>query len=281
MTTTKKITDAIEIVTARGIENEKAMAKMLYEAIDIMVGMKGTMMLFSGVGNKGGIPLAKSNPNSVIEISKESLEEIEKVWEKYLAFEKEHPDYSKIINQLKEKFILEDGGRINKPKTLANVFGYSNEEIDKIRKKDREEILSKYGDEYVVFDFKNNTMFSPKDSEFYTTTAFPVVVSYKREVDAWGQKINIDKWLVKIGKKNDELSVITLNDANEILYSIKNVSLTHQSLGTAKELGITPTIKEHDMIAECGDCGEKFSYLKSKKDIQWECPECKSMKRIS
>jgi hypothetical protein len=99
-------------------------------------------------------------------------------------------------------------------KTLANVLGYSNEEIEKIRKQDREEILSKFGNEYVVFDFKNKTMFSPKDAEFYPTTAFPVVVSYKREVDAWGQMSAIEKWL---NKKDNEISVITLNDANEIL----------------------------------------------------------------
>jgi hypothetical protein len=50
-------------------------------------------------------------------------------------------------------------------------------------------------------------------------------------------------------------------------------------LGTAKELGIIPKIEGHDMIAKC-DCGEKFSYQNSKKNIIWECPECKGMKRI-
>lgn len=55
----------------------------------------------------------------------------------------------------------------------------------------------------------------------------------------------------------------------------------HISLGTAKELNITPTIKKHDMIAECGDCGDKFSYQNSKNYVLWECPECKSIKRIS
>lgn len=55
----------------------------------------------------------------------------------------------------------------------------------------------------------------------------------------------------------------------------------HSSLGSSKELSISPIIKEHDMIAECGDCGDKFSYQNSKKHILWECPECKSIKRIS
>jgi hypothetical protein len=54
---------------------------------------------------------------------------------------------------------------------------------------------------------------------------------------------------------------------------------TFRSLGTSKELGITPNIVGHDMIAKC-DCGEKFSYQNSKKNIIWECPECKGMKRI-
>jgi hypothetical protein len=54
---------------------------------------------------------------------------------------------------------------------------------------------------------------------------------------------------------------------------------TFKQLGSAKELGITPKIAGHDMIAIC-DCGEKFSYQNSKKNIVWECPECKGMKRI-
>ena len=54
---------------------------------------------------------------------------------------------------------------------------------------------------------------------------------------------------------------------------------TFKPLGSAKELGITPKIEGHDMIAKC-DCGEKFSYQKSKKDILWQCPECNDMKRI-
>lgn len=55
---------------------------------------------------------------------------------------------------------------------------------------------------------------------------------------------------------------------------------TFNPLGTAKELGIKPKISGHDMIAEC-DCGEKFSYQNSKKDILWQCPECDGMKRIT
>jgi len=55
---------------------------------------------------------------------------------------------------------------------------------------------------------------------------------------------------------------------------------TFNPLGSAKELGITPKVEGHDMIAKC-DCGEKFSYQNSKKNIIWECPECKGMKRIS
>jgi hypothetical protein len=54
---------------------------------------------------------------------------------------------------------------------------------------------------------------------------------------------------------------------------------TFYSFGSAIELGITPKIEGHDMIAKC-DCGEKFSYQNSKKNILWQCPECKGMKRI-
>jgi len=54
---------------------------------------------------------------------------------------------------------------------------------------------------------------------------------------------------------------------------------TFKSLGSAKELGIKPDIKSHDMIAIC-DCGGKFSYQNSKKNIPWQCPECNKIKRI-
>lgn len=54
---------------------------------------------------------------------------------------------------------------------------------------------------------------------------------------------------------------------------------TFASLGSAKELGIIPKIAGHDMIAKC-DCGEKFSYQNSKKDILWQCPECNGMKKL-
>ena len=54
---------------------------------------------------------------------------------------------------------------------------------------------------------------------------------------------------------------------------------TFNPLGSAKELGITPKIYGHDMIAKC-DCGEKFSYQNSKKNILWQCPKCNGMKRI-
>lgn len=59
-----------------------------------------------------------------------------------------------------------------------------------------------------------------------------------------------------------------------------NAKGTFNPLGSAKELGVTPKIEGHDMIAKC-DCGEKFSYQNSKKNIVWKCPECKGMKRIS
>jgi hypothetical protein len=59
------------------------------------------------------------------------------------------------------------------------------------------------------------------------------------------------------------------------------VDAKHSQLGSAKELSIIPTIREHDMIAECGDCGDKFSYQNLKKHILWGCPKCESIKRIS
>lgn len=55
---------------------------------------------------------------------------------------------------------------------------------------------------------------------------------------------------------------------------------TFNSLGSAKELGVTTKIDGHDMIAKC-DCGENFSYQNSKKNIVWKCPECKEIKQIA
>jgi len=55
----------------------------------------------------------------------------------------------------------------------------------------------------------------------------------------------------------------------------------HSSLGSAKETGLLTTVIGHDMIAECSDCKDKFSYQKSKSNILWECPNCLSKKHIS
>jgi len=59
------------------------------------------------------------------------------------------------------------------------------------------------------------------------------------------------------------------------------IKSNHSSLGSASELGITPKITGHDLIAECGDCGDKFSYQKVKSNILWECPNCLSKNHIS
>jgi GNAT superfamily N-acetyltransferase len=48
---------------------------------------------------------------------------------------------------------------------------------------------------------------------------------------------------------------------------------TFKSIGSAIGFGTIPMIEGHDMIAEC-DCGEKFTYQNSKKDILWQCPKC-------
>ncbi len=96
---------------------------------------------------------------------------------------------------------------------LLNIFGYSNEEIANNRKKDDQNILNKYGEYFVVFDFTNNTMFSPNGNSYFPTIVFSIVVPFKREVDAWRESIIIEKQ-----KSQDaEIGVITLNDANNIL----------------------------------------------------------------
>ncbi|MEK6881064.1 MAG: hypothetical protein AABY22_15705, partial [Nanoarchaeota archaeon] len=79
----------------------------------------------------------------------------------------------------------------------------------------------------------------------------------------------------------DDLDLHSVTEENSSMKLGGNINSLHSSLGTAKELSITPSIKEHDMIAECAECGDMFSYSKSKEGIIWECPECKSMKRIS
>ena len=91
----------------------------------------------------------------------------------------------------------------------------------------------------------------------------------------WGNLIDIEF------ERNDEWYGfrVSLKRQMKTGGSIKS-SGTFNPLGSAKELGITPKIEGHDMIAKC-DCEEKFSYQNSKKNIVWECPECKGMKRIS
>ena len=59
------------------------------------------------------------------------------------------------------------------------------------------------------------------------------------------------------------------------------IKSNHNILGSAIKLEIIPKIKGHDMIAECADCNDKFSYQKVKSNILWECPNCLSKKHIS
>jgi len=59
-----------------------------------------------------------------------------------------------------------------------------------------------------------------------------------------------------------------------------SVNQNHKQLGTATKLGITPKIKAHDMISECANCRDKFSYQNFKSNILWECPNCLSKKHI-
>ena len=80
-----------------------------------------------------------------------------------------------------------------------------------------------------------------------------------------------------INKIYDELGSIEYQ--GQKIIPNPNYVETHKLLGSAKELGIALKIEGHDMIAKC-DCGEKFSYQNSKKDILWQCPECNGMKRI-
>jgi hypothetical protein len=97
-------------------------------------------------------------------------------------------------------------------------------------------------------------------------------------------------WLMKQFETNKKLSAIQ-SKIYDIIYLINKengwnklneggqIGNTFNSLGSAKELGVTPNIDGHDMIAKC-DCGENFSYQNSKKNIVWKCPECNGMKRI-
>lgn len=99
-------------------------------------------------------------------------------------------------------------------------------------------------------------------------------------IEKVGLSVNIKKLFEEIkGKRTyvgDSQLIVKMK-----LGGMINGGVKHSSLGFAKELSISPIIKEHDMIAECGDCGEKFSYQNSKNHILWECSECKSIKRIS
>ena len=73
---------------------------------------------------------------------------------------------------------------------------------------------------------------------------------------------------------------IKLPDADKLILKEGGTITGHfELLGSAKELGIKPKIEGHDMIAIC-DCGEKYSYQNSQKNILWECPECNGIKRI-
>ena len=165
--------------------------------------------------------------------------------------------------------------------------------------------FSKYIDEAKVYmreaiwkdtPEKYNELFGARIIECFLNIKNPLIVGY-------AESNNIEKIESRMTENNDGISdergdficfnsnQIKLADgsntkfdgnSNDIRFSGGGAITSKgifKSLGSAKELGITPKIEGHDMIAKC-DCGEKFSYQNSKKNIVWECPECKGMKRL-
>lgn len=137
--------------------------------------------------------------------------------------------------------------------------------------KSMEELIDKYGswidvnwgnikkEANKITDYPNDTFSGWMESK-------PILLKKAgEEGNRWGYNF----YLIKSKKKNRSYKRGGSIEAKGVF----------KPFGSAKELGITPKIAGHDMIAKC-DCGEKFSYQNSKKNILWQCPECNGMKRI-
>jgi hypothetical protein len=141
-----------------------------------------------------------------------------------------------------------------------------------------DQVKARGSNPYSSFEFRNfSPILSWEDAENKFKKSLTedelnsIKISYKKEEYADEEEHDVER----IHKK------IIVSNINKMKGggSIKSKG-TFKPLGSAKELGIKPKIDGHDMIAKC-DCGEKFSYQNSKKNIVWECPECNGMKRIN
>jgi hypothetical protein len=166
--------------------------------------------------------------------------------------------YEKVIVEDEYKYIFKKDyqgqGFSNYHSSLDEFIKYANGWLDDVNWSDIKEKLNK------ITEYNDNQF-----TGWYW--ASPIILKRAGEN---GNKWGYNFYLIKARKKNS-----SYNDGG----SIKSKG-TFKPLGSAKELGITPKIEGHNMIAKC-DCGEKFSYQNSKKNIVWECPECKGMKRIN
>ena len=119
-------------------------------------------------------------------------------------------------------------------------------------------------------------------------------VIFKKMKPEWGMKYIYEMFVV--GKENEHQGgfynrTYTYNELAKVTSAIKNkIKIKNKakykyseggmpkkeifnSIGSAIGFGTIPIIEGHDMVAEC-DCGEKFTYQNSKKDILWQCPKC-------
>jgi predicted Zn-ribbon and HTH transcriptional regulator len=69
--------------------------------------------------------------------------------------------------------------------------------------------------------------------------------------------------------KNQQV-IQTLNNGGKIINSF------HNSENGLNVMNYKLSVKEHDKIAKCNSCNQNFSYENRKRNIKWECPNCKS-----
>lgn len=164
--------------------------------------------------------------------------------------------YEKVIVEDEYKYIFkkdyQGAGFSNSHNSLDGFIKYANGWIDDVNWGDIKEKLNK------ITEYKDNQ---------FTGWHWASPIILKRAGEN-GNKWGYNFYLIKARRKNS-----SYKDGGAITNG------TFNPLGSAKEIGITPKIAVHDMIAKC-DCGEKFSYQNSKKDILWQCLECNGMKRI-
>lgn len=210
---------------------------------------------------------------------------------------KKFEDYQENEKHIILKNIL-DKAQLTNSINVSHKWGshYWSIENDNYRVSDHTKQIGSFG--YELYkdgadrDFRNyNDFYNFLKTKYDIYDKTEQEIKYKEEARKYIKKVMLGK--EEVFKQPDGSMFSSMESALNNMWRLKkgltseklnfggNIKDNHSSLGISKQLGIPTNVMGHDMIAKCVDCGDKFSYQKSKSNILWECPNCLSKKHIS